>query len=247
MPATLRAITWNVWFNHWHRELRRQALWAELGARRPAVVCLQELRPDDLAGPELRAWRDRGDWISDDRIDTYDVLILSRRAVHEFDRLALPSVMGRRLVIARLAVDPPLTIATVHLESTAAMTATRCRQLAAITAFLADEPEVLLMGDMNFPAGDTPEAAQLAGFTDAWSLVHPDDPGFTVDSEVNEMRGAIKPGGKRARIDRVFHRGERWQIAAIERLGMTPCALDPPLPPVFISDHFGLQLDLVAR
>ena len=25
MPATLRAITWNVWFNHWHRELRRQA------------------------------------------------------------------------------------------------------------------------------------------------------------------------------------------------------------------------------
>ena len=41
---------------------------------------------------------------------------------------------------------------------------------------------------------------------------------ITVDSEVNEMRGAIKPGGKRARIDRVFHRGERWQIVAIDEV-----------------------------
>ena len=247
MLATLRAITWNLWFNEWQRELRQQALWAEIAARRPAVVCLQEVRPDHLAGPELRAWQDRGYWVSDEQIDDYDVLILSRRPVLSFERLALPSVMSRQLLVARLAVDPPLTVATVHLESTDAMTTSRCRQLADIIAFLADEPEVLLMGDMNFPAGDTPEAALLVGWTDAWPLCHPGDPGFTVDTAINEMRAAIKPGDKQARIDRVFYRGERWRIAAIERLGMTPFALDPPFPPVFVSDHFGLQVDLAAR
>ena len=31
---------------------------AELAARRPDIICLQEVRPDHLAGPEIRAWRD---------------------------------------------------------------------------------------------------------------------------------------------------------------------------------------------
>lgn len=238
----MRLVTWNVWFSEWCRELRQQALWAELTARDPDVICLQEVLPDHLAGPEVRALRRRPYFLSDARFTDYDVLIASRRPVRAFERVPLPSQMGRELLVARLATRPALTVATVHLESTDRMTALRCRQLAEITAHLAHEEDVLLVGDMNFPASDRPEAAYLAGWRDVWPQLHPGDPGFTVDTTVNRMRSARKPGEKRARIDRVFHRGDRWRIDAISLLGTTP--IPDPDPDLFISDHFGLQVDL---
>jgi endonuclease/exonuclease/phosphatase family metal-dependent hydrolase len=242
--AGLRVVTWNVWFNSWERELRQQALWAEIAANDPDIVCLQEVVRDHLAGPEIGGLRERGYWISEARTVGYDVIVATRLPVLASERVPLPSVMGRELLVVRLGTRPALTVATVHLESTAAKTATRVRQLTEIDAWLARETDVLLVGDMNFPDGERPEAAVLAGWTDAWPRCHPGDPGFTVDSEVNEMRAQIKPGDKRARIDRAFHRGEGWRVEAIERLGTRPCAFDPPLAPIFVSDHFGLRVDL---
>lgn len=242
--AGLRVVTWNVWFNSWERELRQRALWAEIAASEADIVCLQEVVPEHLAGPELSELRDRGYWISDERIHGYDVIVVSRRPVLASERVPLPSVMGRELLVVRLDTRPALTVATVHLESTAAMTATRCRQLTEIQSWLAGESDVLLVGDMNFPDGARPEAEILAGWTDAWQRCHPGDPGFTVDSEVNAMRAQVKPGDKQARIDRVFHRGDGWRVEGIERLGTRPCAFDPPLAPIFVSDHFGLRVDL---
>lgn len=241
----LRVVTWNVWFNSWERELRQRALWAEIAENDPDIICLQEVIPAHLAGPELDDLRDRGYWVSDEPIDRYDVVMATRRPVLESERVPLPSIMGRNLLVVRLDTRPALTVATVHLESTAEMTARRCRQLTEIDARLASEADVLLVGDMNFPDGERPEAAILAGWTDVWTACHPGDPGFTVDSEVNAMRAQIKPGTKRERIDRVFHRGAGWQAIDIERLGTRPCAFDPPLAPVFVSDHFGLRVDLV--
>lgn len=242
--APLRVVTWNVWFGERDRELRQQALWAELAEVQPDVVCLQEVVPEHLDGPEIRGLRERGYWVSDRRIGEYDVLVLSRRPVLASERVPLPSVMGREMLVVRLGTDPPLTIATVHLESTKHMTAFRCRQLEDITAWLKHEQDVLLVGDMNFPDGEHPEAALLAGWTDAWTLLRPGEPGFTVDAELNEMRAEIMPGRKRARIDRVFYRGRRWRLDAIERLGMTRLSAEPPL---FVSDHFGLRVDLSPR
>ncbi len=241
----LRAVTWNVWFNDWHRVRRQQALWAELTAADPDVVCLQEVVPQHLAGPEILALRERGYWVSDPQIARYDVLLLTRLPVHSHERVRLPSIMGRELLVVRLATVPALTIATVHLESTKSMTERRCRQLAEINTALAGEHNVLLMGDMNFPDEPArPEAALLSAWTDVWPQHHPGDPGYTVDPEVNEMRAMLKPDNKQARIDRVFHRGGPWQVDAITRLGTRPFLAEPPL---FISDHFGLQVDLVAR
>jgi len=242
----LRVVTWNVWFGEWQRRLRQRALWREIGSLDPDVVCLQEVVPGHLGGGEIRGLRDRGYWVSDLRIWEYDVIIVSRRPVLAHERVPLPSVMGRELLIARLDTNPALTIATVHLESTSEMTEFRCRQLEDIHARLVGEADVLLVGDMNFPAGDRPEAAMLPGWTDAWQALRPDDPGFTVDSEVNTMRALMKSGGKRARIDRAFHRGARWRVESIERLGMKPITDDPTDPLLFISDHFGLCVDLAS-
>lgn len=238
----MRVVTWNVWFGEWERERRWQALWATIATRRPDVICLQEVMPEHLDGPELRRLRDAGWWVSDEHLLHYDALLLTQLPVAEHERLSLPSVMGRRLVLARLATTPAITIATVHLESTDRMTAPRCRQLADIHARLAREPnDVLLVGDMNFPAGDRPEAAQLPDWRDVWADLHPGDPGYTVDSKKNFMRALMKPGTKQARIDRVFHRGGLWRPTEILRLGTRSLPGDPTL---YISDHFGLEVDL---
>jgi tyrosyl-DNA phosphodiesterase 2 len=246
MPArTLRIVTWNVWFGHWAREQRQAALWAELERRRPDVVCLQEVVPEHLSGPEIERLRDLGHWVSDEAIFDYDIVTLSRRPVHASERVTLPSMMGRELLIVRLATDPPLTIANVHLESSSEETECRVQQLERIAACLADEAaDVLLLGDMNFPAlEDRPENRALAGWTDAWAQLRPDEPGYTIDTRINRMRWLHKRKHDQRRIDRVFHRCRGWRVANIEVIGQTPLPDDSL---TFISDHFGLCVDLVA-
>jgi tyrosyl-DNA phosphodiesterase 2 len=247
MPARkLRVVTWNVWFGDWKRKTRQAALWAELDRLAPDVICLQEVLPRHLAGPELERRRDLGDWISDTAIREYDIVMLSRVPVASNDRVPLrTTTMGRDLLITRLAGACPLTIASVHLESTSTMTRARVDQLEQITATLADEGDAILVGDMNFDAqADAPENRPLAGWTDAWAHLRPDEPGYTVDTQINHMRHMSKQGRHhQKRIDRVFIRAKRWHVEAIELLGTQSLPGDPL---TFISDHFGLCVDLAC-
>ncbi len=237
----LRVVTWNVWFGEWNAARRQEALWAELARLEPDVICLQEMTQEHLDRPELHARRFGGEWISDAHINGYDVITLARVPVRRSERLPLVSVMGRNLLVTRLDIDPPLTVATVHLESTAPMTEYRVRQLNDINSFLAAEPDVLLVGDMNFADGSRPEESAITGWRDAWRELRPDEPGYTLDSERNKMRGWTKPGTKRARLDRALLQSERWRFTEIERLGTQALPEDPL---THISDHFGLLLEL---
>jgi endonuclease/exonuclease/phosphatase family metal-dependent hydrolase len=245
VPARrLRLVTWNVWFGQWARAQRQAALWAAIERLRPDVVCLQEVVPEHLAGPEIERLRELGWWVSNEVIFEYDVVTLARLPVSSSERMSLPSVMGRELLITRLQTEPPLTIATVHLESTAKETQTRVEQLELITARLAADPDVVLVGDMNFPAlPERPENRALTGWTDAWALLRPTEPGYTIDSEINRMRWLQKPRDDERRLDRVFVRSRRWRVTNIELLGLSPLPDDPL---TFISDHFGLCADLEA-
>lgn len=238
----IRIVTWNIWFGQLEQDARRRALWRELEALEPDVACLQEVLPEDLEHPGLRRLRDRGYWCSDEHLLHYDVLALARRGIVEQERLELPSQMGRNLLVARLDVEPGLTVATVHLESTAPMTEARLQQLRIIDGALADETDVVLVGDMNFTDDDAEETERVAHWCDVWPALRPDEPGFTVDSTVNEMRHLSKPKLSRKRIDRVFVRSEHWRASRIERLGTHPLPDDPL---TFVSDHFGLVVDLV--
>lgn len=241
--AALRIVTWNVWFGDLERAMRRRALFAALDAAAPDIVCLQEVTPAFMRGPELAELPDRGWSVGELAGHSYDTLILTRPRVLARERLPLPSEMGRNLSLVRLATDPPLTVATVHLESTREMTTTRVRQLERIAARLADEACVVLVGDLNFPDGERPETAALAGWRDAWQTCRPGEPGYTVDAVVNEMRALIKPDRKQARLDRAYLRGSGWRFAGAELLGTRSLPGDPL---TFVSDHFGLQVDLVA-
>jgi endonuclease/exonuclease/phosphatase family metal-dependent hydrolase len=241
-PCDLRIVTWNVWFGGHRFDERRRALLAELGRRRPDVIALQE-----VTYPLLRAIFDEP-WVRDEYqvsdldVIGYDVVVLARATIRRMRTLALPTEMGRRLAVARLACG--LDVATVHLESTSMCARERAEQLAIIQPSLAAASEdVVLVGDMNFEPGAPRETAVLdPSFADVWPELHPGDPGYSIDTERNAMRSMTGHAAQK-RIDRVFLRSRRWRAEAIELVGTEPIDLEG----TFISDHFGLEVSLRYR
>lgn len=242
-PIDLRIITWNVWFGDHRFKERRAALLATLAQRRADVIALQEVTESLLAAIFDEPWVRAAYQVSELDVLGYDVVVLSRVPIVRMTSLPLPTEMGRRLLVARLACG--LDVATVHLESIAVSAPARAEQLRIIQPFLAGESEdVVLLGDMNFePAAPLENAALDPSFVDVWPVLRPDDPGYSVDSVRNPMRAQVRGKPTRKRIDRVFARTRRWQPAAIELLGTAPFDADD----TFVSDHFGLEVELRAR
>jgi tyrosyl-DNA phosphodiesterase 2 len=239
-PEELRIVTWNVWFGAHRFRQRAAALLAELERRRPDVIALQEVTAPLLAAIHAAPWVREGYQVSELDLLGYDVMILARTPIAELATLALPSAMGRRLLVARLTCG--LDVATVHLESTAGCAPERAEQLQIILPLLAAREDVVLVGDMNFEPGAPLETAALEtaapapALTDVWPALRPDDPGYSIDSERNVMRLAAS-SPSRKRIDRVFARTRRWRPASIELIGTAPI----DAAGTFVSDHFGLE------
>jgi tyrosyl-DNA phosphodiesterase 2 len=238
----VRLLTWNTWFGGHMFDERQDALLAELERRRPDVIALQEVTQALLRGLLAAPWI-RADYQASQRdVLSYDVVILSRLPIRRMAELELPTDMGRRLLIAELACG--LTVGTVHLESTSEEARTRAEQLRIIQPALAARGgDAVLVGDMNFEPGDALENAALdPTFVDTWPALRPDEPGYTVDTDVNTMRLQVRSTPTHKRIDRVFVRSTGWRARSIDLVGTRPCDPDG----TFISDHFGLETVLTA-
>jgi tyrosyl-DNA phosphodiesterase 2 len=240
-PAAITLITWNVWFAPYSFDERFRALLAEVHARRPDVVCLQEITPESLALLLAEPWVRAHYRISDARGDTfeaYGVVILSRLPIRALEIHDLPSHMERRLLMAEIA---GLVVGAVHLESMK-NPETRAFQLAEIFPRLkAAGHDNVLCGDFNFCGSWADENANLdPAFVDLWPALHRRSPGYTQDTEVNAMLMNVKHKDKRVRYDRILLRSARgaWRARSIELLGTAPIAEGSP--DVYPSDHFGL-------
>jgi tyrosyl-DNA phosphodiesterase 2 len=242
-PVDVRLLTWNVWFGGHMFDERRDALLAELQRRRADVIALQEVTQELLDALLEEPWVRAAYQVSERTVASYDVVILSRLPIRRMARVALPTDMGRRLMVAELACG--LAVATVHLESTRAEAGTRALQLGVIQPALAGRYEdVVLVGDMNFEPGDLIENAALdPAFVDVWPVLRPGEPGYTVDTDINTMRIQVKSTPVRKRIDRVFARTPRWHARSIEMIGTQAIDIDG----TFTSDHFGLEAQLAAQ
>jgi tyrosyl-DNA phosphodiesterase 2 len=239
----VRILTWNVYFGGHMFEARTDALVAELVRRRPEVIALQEVTLELVR--RLGGLADAGYECSDEGGATlgygYGVVIFARVPVRGFRFVDLPTDMGRTLVTTEL--DRGLTVATVHLESIDVSRPARLAQIDVIQERLARKDDVVWVGDMNFSPDQPEQAALDPAWLDVWPALHPDDPGHTVDTDLNAMRFQLKSTPTHKRIDRVFLRSHRWQARAIERVGAA--AIDSE--GTFISDHFGLEVDLAER
>ena len=150
--------------------------------------------------------------------------------------------MSRKLLVAELRInEQPLHIATVHLESYKHSAPARKKQLKEIFPILGQIQHVMLMGDFNFCASWTGENSNLdPGYQDLWSLLNPNEPGYTEDTTINLMRLEYKGKHKQVRFDRMLLRSSNpgWQPQEIGLLGTEPVSADQPR--IFPSDHFGL-------
>lgn len=108
---------------------------------------------------------------------------------------------------------------------------------------------VIFAGDTNWNEGLDGPAHLPEGFVDVWTLLRPEDPGYSYDSRQNEML----QGYLRQRFDRIFVKLRDFEPTHVELIGKTP------LPgvqyrkrrivrgktefvafPVLPSDHYGI-------
>jgi hypothetical protein len=92
---------------------------------------------------------------------------------------------------------------------------------------------------------DTEDWRIAPPYCDVWPYLRPGEDGFTEDTSINHMRYDMKDKHRHVRFDRVLLKGRDWTPAHIELLGTDP--IDPALPRVFPSDHFGVQCRLTSR
>ena len=116
----------------------------------------------------------------------------------------------------------------------------RAKQLRRIFPALAPEPHVILTGDFNFCASWEEEQQLAPTYQDIWSTLHPQQAGYSEDTERNTMRLRHTGKSKQVRFDRVLVRSQHvgWYAEAIALIGTQP--ISDTKPELFPSDHFGL-------
>jgi tyrosyl-DNA phosphodiesterase 2 len=240
--------TFNVWFGEYELSARCDALLGLLRDCGADIIALQEVTAPFLERMLAQSWVRRDFVISDATGATfpdYGVVLLSRVPVHRFELYDLPTTMSRKLVLCRLAAGAlNLDVGAVHLESLKEFGMYREEQLRAIFRILEPRENAVLLGDFNFCSSWDENELIDDRYSDLWPLLHPDDPGWTVDGESNAMRPALGKSGKQVRFDRILVRAKSGslQVQSIRLLGTAP--VSPDLPEVFPSDHFGLVATL---
>jgi endonuclease/exonuclease/phosphatase family metal-dependent hydrolase len=240
LPSEFTLSTWNVWFDRYRREERNAALLAELERYRPHVMLFQEVTPPFVRALQAAAWLKEGYWISGVEHTQIGVVMVARVQCHALGFHPLTSRMGRRLLVGRFAGG--VAVAGAHFESNRDSGETRAAQFSEALDILEREPAAVLAGDFNSTA-EEPESEKLVGRSrDGWSTLHPEKPGYTVDSQGNEMLHKQAPlKTLQIRIDRLLCMGKT------EPLDIRLLGTEPFEGRDFPSDHFGLLATLAVK
>ena len=248
-PAGLSVLTYNVLADRVGVRQRIPVLLDLMDQARADVLALQEVA-DWFLGPLHEQGWTRGlhaCTFEGRRAAPGGQYILSRHPILDSRALVLPGRQRRTVVISRVEVaGAPVDVATTHMESFLEDGPTRALQLDAIFAELSGSGDAILAGDFNFGDGE-PESAHLdPAFTDAWTHLYPNDPGFTWNIERSQMaRAGSFEGEESRRLDRILVRSRRWIPAEARIIGDHP--VEVGRGELFPSDHFGLVARLVER
>ena len=247
----LRVLTWNTLWDRYDGDridtaLRRPLLLAALRDADADVIALQEVERALLDMLLREPWvRDGWTVATDPRgrdVDECGLLLLSRLPVREVGHLALGPHKAVTALVVETA-DGPVTVAATHLSSDHSENGAdrRDAELSRLAEGLAGvEGDVVLVGDFN-DGGDGPQS--VLGMRDAWSDVHgPADRTPTFDPAANPLAAISSLSGRVSRLDRVLLRTDDLRAGRAVLHGDTPAAEG-----LFISDHYGVGVDLVRR
>eukprot|EP00002_Diphylleia_rotans_P019790 TRINITY_DN3821_c0_g1_i1.p1 TRINITY_DN3821_c0_g1~~TRINITY_DN3821_c0_g1_i1.p1 ORF type:complete len:294 (+),score=60.33 TRINITY_DN3821_c0_g1_i1:72-953(+) len=247
----LKIVTYNVWFDIYQRKERTNALFALLRTLEADVICLQEATRAFVVHLTQDEWIMKHYAMSDagrgDSVVPYGVLTLTRFPCR-FETVAFPTQMGRLLLCTELVINKEkIAIGNVHFESLS-NAQLRKEQYTIAHKKLSSYHTALLMGDFNFcsernysslePTENIAFAAHYKDYIDLWPALHPGDKGFTFDSHVNKMIHQEE----QMRYDRMVLRSSTWKPVKMEILGSQQ--LPEIQRPTWISDHFGLYVEL---
>lgn len=243
---TLRVATFNVWFDSFENELRREAVLSILEREEPDVIALEEVTQPFLDALLATPWIRSHYAVSRTRLELalrYDVVMLSR-LTGQFTAHTLTSNMGRKLHAVELeTTDGLVTVAGIHLESMREMTPTRLTQIDECLPLLCRAATAIWLGDFNAGPLSEEDLRIRAAFRDAWDELL-SEPGYTRDTTQNAMLARLKDD-RHQRIDRIFVKSEAFEPRSIRMLGTEP--IDGTSGQVFPSDHFGLVAELARR
>ena len=249
-PTTMLDIaTWNIWFSTWRKQERLELLLESLVSRPRDIITLQEITRDALERiAEHTAIREKFAITGAATAATLDAnqgygnitLVSHKLARHATARIHRFSTnQGRVLLLVELG-DGTL-VANTHLESKRGNGIVREEQIRDLLSITRDAP-LIWAGDFNFAPDFDEQEILPDDLEDAWVTCHPDDPGYTIDSDQNPILHAIGRKSKHVRFDRVLTRGLTARECAI--IGADKSETDPILRP---SDHFGLEAKVVRR
>ncbi|MEQ8465042.1 poly(A) polymerase [Coleofasciculus sp. E1-EBD-02] len=137
-----------------------------------------------------------------------------------------------------------LHLAVVHLTSNRAHNAleVRAHQRSVLLNYLKTLPgDGFIVGDFNSRGDEQEEELSQSGFVDVWTLLHPDDPGYTFNPERNPLAKLMSLRGEAARFDRILQRSEdgRWMPRSMELFACEP--VPDTQGTLYPSDHFGIR------
>lgn len=248
----LRVLTWNTLWDRYDSDRidtarRRPLLLAALEHADADVIALQEVETGLLAMLARAHWVRDSYTLSTDPVgrdvEESGLLLLSRLPVRETAWHELGPHKAAVAITVETAAGP-LVLVTTHLSSdhSADGPARREAELTRLAEGLAAVPgNVVLLGDLN-ERGDGP--AGVLGMSDAWTDLHgPGDAAPTFDPRVNPLAAVSSLSGRAARLDRVLLR----DAGALRATGAVLRGVSPSAEGRFVSDHYGVEVDLTVR
>ena len=243
----IRLLTWNLWFDDRLQIERLLAVLSYIEPLQPDIIAFQELTTISTAffddrnitfsreykkvRAEIPLWQ----WYWEGLYTRLRIGELSARVPFK------ESDMGRGLTILHLS-ELDMVIGCTHLESENEHSLRR-QQFSKAIDYLDSAPakNKILLGDTNIRDGEKLNDLLPRHWHDAWLVLKPDDPGYTVDSTKNPMGY----GQRQGRLDRVYYSCTEYEPSHIQLVGVDPIKTETGhtfLP----SDHFGLLVDFTV-
>ena len=290
LPAKFKLVTWNIWgidnVSYPMLNIRLPYIVDEMKKTDANIICLQEV--SDTVYQYLL----KDQWILDNYFisqhylgEGYQIscLILSKhlpkrgyfRLLHgEHIFSAIVIDMGNFLILNHHAQAGSKYSGDIsHPEKY-----TTCRKdhlkmlIDDLDHFKKPEQDLIIVGDFNFDIGN-PEWEEndlLTGWKDVWNMLHPEEKGYTEDTNINLMRWNIKQNQKLYRYDGILYQGNKINPQQCELIGTESIAMididdlqdeykktfkkvldttqmkgvDNGMIPWWSSDHFGLVATL---
>ncbi len=245
---SLRLLTWNLWFDEYLQIERLLSVLSFVEPLNPHVLAFQEMTQvtqHALATPnfpfkqtfrEVPGFVPARQWYWE---TIYSQLPIGSRSTRVPFR---QTDMGRGIRVLHVP-EHDLVVGCTHLESENEHNVRRQQLHSAIEILEKVEAETLfLMGDMNTREFQQIDDIFPSDWQDAWTLLRPEEHGYTVDFTQNKMVFSQK----QHRLDRIYYKSKQWRPKSIRLIGKHLLKTENN-EAFWPSDHFGLFLECERR